>query len=376
MSYCCSVYAKRNDDNEFRENAKIGFQRFIKNNGLVQTFCGKDNVEKECENKIPICFESKCDNSRCKNIIVIYSNKKTGSMTLYSSLCLYFSDTTSIFHFHEKHDLLLYNVDSLTVPDLCLYLSESNKKVTVIEIYRPLLELCVSNFFFALEKYSRPKTENETINDYVHHLIHVFNNIFPFLANLCKEEKLFNDHEAKLLKQKLLFVDERDNITYILIRLKDSEHWSNILKPYLPEGDFNVHSENETENKCHGEFYNLFKKIYMLPQNYLDTIKANEGFLKYYSVEEQTEYLDHWEKKTSNEIHTPFTMEAYKEYLKNEVAPNVDDDETVCNHILNHNRSSVTNCMCDECVNEREATLSFYNNMSILFEEQDLFILE
>lgn len=372
MSQFCEIFKNRNNNTELRENSEKGLLRCIDNTTKF-TFCGRDQIEQECKDKIPICFESNCDNLRCQNIIIVYSNKKTGSMTLFSSLCLYFSDITSIFHFHNKNDFLCFNVDSFTVPDFCSYLSEKRKKVTVIEIYRPILELCISNFFFALEKYSRPMKENETMEEYVFHLIQVFNNIFPFLINICKEEKLCNDFGANLSNQNSdysLFIEERNNITYILVRLKDSEHWSNILKPYLPEGEFNIHSENETGNKCHGDLYSLFKKIYKLPKNYLDVIKSEKSFLKYYSEEEQTEYLDILEKKLSNEKHTPLTSETYKEYLKSEVTPNNNDEIAILKNILNHNRSSLSNCMCDECVDEREATLSFYKNMEVLFQEE------
>lgn len=365
MSFNCQVYDSRNNkESLYLENYQIGKLKFIR-----QSFCKETvatNVEDECKNKLPICFEASCTNPRCQNICIVYSNKKTGSMSLFSSLCIYFSNTHSIFHFHNKNDLLVYNIETLTVSDLCYHLNHTGKNVVIIEVYRPILDLCISNFFFALEMYCRPIEENEILTHYVEYITKIFNDLFFYLYHECNKNKLFSDHGINMKDSKInssIFASKRNNITYVLARLKDSEIWPELLKDYLPESNFQIHRENDTENKCQGEVYKLFKEKYKLPKNFFDMIQFNDQFINYYTEEERTEYLAGWQAKLDPYEYISLTREEAKTFLEKKQETNLEDTKAIRNKIANNNRSTEGNCICDDCVQEREAAIMFYSLM-------------
>jgi hypothetical protein len=366
MSFHCPVYELRNNkESLYIENHKIGKLKLVEINQQTLT---KDlvarNIEEECKNKLPICFETSCTNPRCQNICIVYSNKKTGSMSLFSSLCIYFSNTHLIFHFHNNSDLLVYNIETVSVSDLCSHLNDKRKNVTVIEIYRPILDLCISNFFFGIELYCRPMDESELLDDYVNYIIKVFNDLFLYLIHVCNTNKLLTDYGINIKDHKInsaVFAAKKDYTTYILIRLKDSDKWPELLKEFLPNGDFQIHRENDTENKCLGEIYKLFKANYKLPKNFFEIIQLNDQFINFYTEEERNEYLTTWETKLDNNDYTPFTKEEAKSYIKNKREVYSEDLKTIRTNIMNHNKSTEGNCVCDECIQEREATIAFYN---------------
>lgn len=368
MNFNCPVYDLRNNkDSPYFKNMQIGTEKVF---GAENNYCTckkKEvvvNVEEECKDKFPICFEATCTNPRCQNIVMVYSNKKTGSMTLYSSLAVYFSNNTSIFHFHNNSDLLFFNIETVQVCDLCLHLSNKGKNVTIIEIYRPILELCISNFFFAIDLYCRQINENETMTDYLNYVINIFNNLFFYLIEANNENKIAADHNFQIKDHRVnpfVFAQKVNNLTYVLIKLKDSNIWQELLKDYLPEGNFQIHRENETENKCQGELYKLFKNNYRLPKNYFEIIKENKQFIDFYTEDERAEYLKDWQTKLDSRDHLSFTKEETETHLLNILEANKINMKNFRAKTGNHNRSTESNCVCDECVNEREATILFYN---------------
>lgn len=112
-----------------------------------------NNIEKhknDISKAIGICFDPSCMNPRCKNIFVTLTNIKVGSTCLWGCINLYLSHKYTTMHLHNNYGLevnKLYNVSIQQVLQIC---NKSNKNVIVVDIYRPIFDICLSAFLICL----------------------------------------------------------------------------------------------------------------------------------------------------------------------------------------------------------------------------------
>jgi len=187
--------------------------------------------------KLDICIHKNCSNPRCNNIIIFYTNKKVGSTSLWSSINLYLSKYFTTFHFHASGDLFHLGVPNISVKQFIKILKLFNKNVFVIDIYRPIFEICVSNFLNEMNYHFQrnldvgPEIINkEIIIDrfikffdyyYERHDIDYFKDVYEI------DQDLDFDFNSKHICHK------DGNITYLKLRLCDSDEWNLILKKYI-----------------------------------------------------------------------------------------------------------------------------------------------
>ena len=108
-----------------------------------------------------------------------------------------------------------------------------------------------------------------------------------------------------------MLVKEND-ITYLTLRLKDSQQWGAILTNIF---GFNIRivKDYESSNKPIKDIYNLFKKKYKIPINFLDEILNCKYLNYYYSSDEVKEYYNEWNLKSTSTKNS-YTQDQYKVY--------------------------------------------------------------
>ena len=181
-----------------------------------------------------------------------------------------------------------------------------------------------------------------------------FNNIFPFIYRDDYFMEKYNitlpqsfDHENKYL----LLVD--NNISYIKLRLKDSDIWSTILTKLLGEKIYII-NDYETNNKVISTLYNKMKEQYRLPTNYLEAIKQCKYLNYYYSNDERDQYIKSWIKKI-DPFYKSYSETEYSHYCK------ISNENSVYNSIqLDHYIDN--GCLCRGCCMKRINILRKHKN--------------
>jgi len=207
-------------------------------------------------------------------ILFVYSPPKVGSTSIVSSLRIFGLDKIDTIHIHDEEMLqVLGHIKGITINELILFNKYLGKNVYVINIYRSPIERKISSFFEKIGCYHFNTTE-QNINKYnVDKIINRFNNIFPYIetGDHFMDKYCITIPESFDYNKKYSLVKE-NNITYITLRLKDSSQWGTILTGIL---GFNICivKDYESSNKCIKNIYNLFKKVYKIPINFLDQIK-------------------------------------------------------------------------------------------------------
>jgi hypothetical protein len=281
------------------------------------------------------------------NIIFIYTPPKVGSTTLVSSIRISASHKFSIIHIHDEIMLNFFTgINSVTINEIIQYNSYIGKNVFVIDIYRTPIERKFSEFFEKISPYHFNNTE-ENINNYtIKRVTERFNKVFPYLAlgdhfidkyNIPVPESFDNINNFLLIKN--------SNISYIKLRLKDSDKWGKILSEILST-EIIIISDYETNNKIIGKLYSKFKNEYKLPTNYFDIIK-NDKFLQfYYSQEERNSYLSLWSKKLSEPV-LSYTESEYLFYVNLNLENQIYSDLQLEHYIDN-------GCLCKGCSLKRK----------------------
>jgi hypothetical protein len=257
----------------------------------------------------------------------------------------------------------------LDIPQLLKIYNKYNKNVIIVDIYRPIFDICVSNFFNSIyeSKAKELDANNENdiakiINDfnlffmrnYKHHNVDYYTEVYSPNINV----DAF-DFEKKCLSYK------EENIQYIKIRLCDSDEWANILSPFLIK-DFKAVTYNETKDKHTGELYTEFKKQYKIPKNYYELISQNKQFLLYYTKEEQSKYLERFKDKI---LEDDFIV-SKESWVKNKIQENPDLEyhATESAKLQNTNKPIVNNCTCATCMENKEVIINlndFMDNINI-----------
>ena len=386
-----------------RETFKKDYKTKIYN---IKTFTNVED-DKLLENKelhnnilnhLKICVNPDCKESRCNNIIILYTNLKVGSTSLWSSFNLYLSELYTTVHWHNEVYLEKGELYSISIKKLIELLKYYKKNVFVIDIYRPILDICISNYFNEANVNFQRDFNLDNDFDKKEIFINRFNKLFNYYYNKLNVDYFkeiynlpYNFEKFDFNKKYLLYEDE--TIRYIKLRLCDFDELHKILTPLLNKDneieneiknkllmnyDNNETSENmnikyikynETKDKGWGNYYEYFKENYLISPEIFELIKNNEYFLFYYTQEEQNSYL----KKYSNKISNSTIMESYNEDELKFYFKILNENEAGFNYgyLSTHsNKPLITNCICKECNNNRNKLKVEYEKNGVISIKQ------
>jgi hypothetical protein len=284
------------------------------------------------------------------NYIFVYTPPKVGSTTLVTSLRVSLGKSYNIIHIHDDIMLNVLTGLNVKVNDIIEFISNLNKNVYVIDIYRTIVERKMSEYFEKLSPYHFNNTE-ENISKYnIDRIINRFNKLFPYLAT---EEHYFCKYNIQTPTnfdfEKKYTIQVYNNIKYIKLRLFDSNNWGKILTEILKTKIVLI-NDYITEDKPIGKVYSIFKNIYKLPSNYFNIVE-NCPYLKfYYSDNERNIYLKNWTNKISENF-TPYTKEEYDFYV-NLYLENQYYNDIQFEHYIDNG------CFCNSC-NEKRKEIYF-----------------
>lgn len=252
-----------------------------------------------------------------KKLIFVYCPPKVGSTTLVSSLRLSASDKLTILHLHNEIMLkVLYNITDVTINEIIQYNKQLGKKIYVIDIFRTPIEHKMSSLFENIDTFHFNTTVDDLKTYDIKKIITRFNNLFPHLA----PSDHFKDKYDIVVPEKFDFekkyiLVEKNDVRYIKLRLKDSNHWRDILRSILHTDIFLV-NDYETDSKSVKDVYLNFKDNYKIPNNLLENIKNSVSLSYYLNDEERNEYIQNWQNKSTDESHTSYTTDEYNLYNK------------------------------------------------------------
>lgn len=289
---------------------------------------------------------NKLFNTTTNNYIFVYTPPKVGSTTLVSSLRISLGKIFNVIHIHDEVMLsVLTGINNVKINDIINYLANSGKKVYVIDVYRTPIERKMSEFFEKISQHHFNNTE-EKINKYsIKRVSDRFNKLFPHLENGDHYLDIYDIQDPIPFDfNKKYTVQQCKNVTYIKLRLCDSELWANILSNIFGQ-DIVLITDYTTTNKGIGTLYSKFKAEYNLPINYFENIKNCKYFNFYYSEEERNKYLNSWTHRQCPPF-TPYTEDEYKFYrnlcLENQYMNDIQSDHYIDN-----------GCFCTYCTNKR-----------------------
>ena len=286
-----------------------------------------------------------------KKLIFVYCPPKVGSTTLVSSLRLSASDKLTILHLHNEIMLkVLYNITDVTINEIIQYNKQLGKKVFVIDIFRTPIEHKMSSLFENIDTFHFNTTVDDLKTYDIKKVTTRFNNLFPHLA----PSDHFKDKYEIVVPEKFDFekkyiVVEKNDVKYIKLRLKDSNHWREILRQVLHVDIFLV-NDYETDSKAVKDVYTNFKSNYKIPSNLLENIKNSPSLSYYLNDEERNEYIQSWQNKSIDESHTPYTSDEYNLYNKITLE-NHHISEIQTDHYMD------CGCVCVACERKRKLVL-------------------
>jgi hypothetical protein len=295
-------------------------------------------------------------------IVFIYTPPKVGSTTLVTSLRISASFKLTVIHIHDETMLkVLTNINNVSINDIIKYNAYIGKKVYVIDIYRSPIERKISEFFEKIDTYHFNNTE-ENINNYnITRIINRFNNLFPFLAD---GEHYHDKYEIDIPDtfdfEKKYLIHENDNITYIKLRLKDSNEWDKILQDIFGV-NIVIINDYKTDHKSIGNLYNRFKNEYLLPSNLYELVRNCKYLNYYYNSNEKEEYLNKWSNKMTTDV-IPYNKQEFDFYTKlsmeNKIYNNIQREHYIDN-----------GCLCIPCRNKRKDIFCKAKNGETNFEK-------
>jgi len=326
----------------------------------TENFINKLQIIKQANDKI-FNYLLK-DREIYNNIIFVYTPPKVGSTTLVSSIRISASHKFTVIHIHDEIMLNFFTgINSVSINEIVQYNSYIGKNVYVIDVYRTPIERKFSEFFEKISVYHFNNSE-ENISKYdIKRIINRFNKVFPYLAlgdyyfdkfNIPIPNKFNFDNNFLNIKH--------NNITYIKLRLKDSNSWGQILSKILST-EIVMINDYETNNKIIGRLYSSFKNEYKLPTNYFEIIK-NDKYLKfYYSEEERNSYLNLWSTKLSNTV-SPYSDSEYNFYVNLNLENQFYSDAQSEHYIDN-------SCLCKGCSLKRKEIFEMAKKGMIIKEK-------
>lgn len=280
------------------------------------------------------------------NYIFIYSPPKVGSTTLVSSLRVSLPNNYNVIHIHDEEMLsVLTDIHNVKVNEIIQYITNQNKNVFVIDVYRTPIERKISEYFEKLSSFHFNNTEANINNYNVDKIIHRFNCIFPYLGNGDHYFEKYDIENPINFDFKRRFSSQTiNNINFIKLRLSDSRVWNKILS-YIFKKDIVLINDYQTEKKDIGDLYNKFKEQYKIPVNFLTLIKECKYFNFYNSENERDNYINKWYAKKCD-LFEPYTLSEYnfyvRIYLENQYYNNIQFDHYIDN-----------GCYCKACTFKR-----------------------
>jgi hypothetical protein len=323
----------------------------------------KDNLQsiEEANNKIFNNNNNRSSNI-FNNIVFVYSQPKVGSTTLVSSIRISASNKYNVIHLHNELTLkILLGIENVSINDIIKYNAFLGRNVYVIDVYRTPIERKMSVFFEEISDFHFNNIE-ENVNTYdLKKVSKRFNDVFPFLATKDNYLDIFDipvvnsfDFNKKYIHQKI------DNINYIKLRLKDSLDWGKILTKLLGQ-EIVIIPDYETKHKKISKLYENFKNNYKIPSNLYEDIKNCNTLKYYYSEEERNDYLNKWQKKTTDP-YIPFSLDLYNFYLKicleNQIYNFIQGDHYIDN-----------GCLCNYCSKKRNELFINAKNGVVVHEK-------
>ena len=297
-------------------------------------------------------------------IVFIYTPPKVGSTTLVTSLRISASFKLTVIHIHDEIMLqVLTGIQNVSINDIIKYNAYIGKKVYVIDVYRSPVERKISEYFEKIADLHFNNTE-ENLNTYsVSRIINRFNKLFPYLANeqdYFKEKYDLVEIPETFNFEKKYLIQEKDNVTYIKLRLKDSSEWDKILQEIF-DVNIVIITDYKTENKAIQNLYSQFKNEYKLPSNLYDLIYNCKYLNYYYSSQEKEEYLNSWLQKTSIEA-IPYTQQEYDFYI------NISLENKIYNRVQREHYID-NGCFCEPCQNKKREIFYKAKNGETTFEK-------
>ena len=254
------------------------------------------------------------NNSTHNKIIFVYSAPKVGSTSIVSSLRIFASNKYCVIHIHDEEMLkVIGNITGITINEIILFNKFLGKDVYVIDVFRCPIERKISAYFEKVGAYHF-NNYDENVNKYnIKKVINRFNKIFPHIGNDDNFLEKYNipipehfDWDNKYLQI------QNNGITYIKLRLRDSDQWGNILSNIL-ETKICIVKDYETSKKPVKDLYAKFKVNYKIPKNLLEGVINSHHIHYFFSPDERKEYYTKWLQK-STENFVPYTKEQYKIY--------------------------------------------------------------
>ena len=282
-----------------------------------------------------------------ENYIFIYTPPKVGSTTLVSSLRISLGRSYNIIHIHDEIMLsVLTDVTNVTINEIIHFLSNQQKNVYVIDVYRSPIERKMSEFFEKISPYHFNNTDANIKNYTSTRIINRFNKLFPHLGKGDHYFEKYGIHQPIAFDfNKKYSLQEINKIKYVKLRLCDANLWHSILSEIL-KNDIVIINDYSTDNKSIGELYKKFKQEYRLPSNFLDLIKNCPYFNFYYNEEERNGYIVEWLNKLSRDV-IPYTENEYKFYvnlyLENQYINDIQTEHYIDN-----------GCFCKFCIKSRK----------------------
>jgi hypothetical protein len=281
------------------------------------------------------------------NYVFIYTPPKVGSTTLVSSLRISLGNSFNIIHIHDDVMLnVLTGINNVTVNEIINYISKKGNNVYIIDVYRTPIERKMSEFFEKISPYHFNNSE-ENINKYsIKRVCDRFNKLFPHLANGEHYfDKYYIENPIPFNFETKYTIQEINKIKYIKLRLHDSKIWGEILSTIF-QREIILINDYQTTDKTIAELYKKFKDEYKIPLNYFELIKSCKYFNFYFSEEERKQYLQHWEKRITDNF-IPYTNEEYKFYV-NLYLENQYINDIQFEHYIDNS------CLCVPCTKARQ----------------------
>lgn len=288
---------------------------------------------------------------KSNKLVFIYTIPKVGSTTLVSSLRVFASKMLSVLHIHDEIMLkVLTHIDNVSINDIILFNRYLGKEVYVVNVYRSPIERKISAFFEKISAYHFNNTETKVNTYNVDKVIHRFNNIFPWIGE--NGDHLLDvygipvpDHFDCENKHMVL---NKNGITYISLRLCDSNEWGKILTNIF-KTEIRIIRDYESAKKPICGLYQAFKEKYRIPINLLNDVMKDKYLAYYYSPDELAAYYNEWFRKSTDETRS-YTEEQYKLY--NEISiENLHLDVIQREHYFDEG------CLCNACFIKRKSII-------------------
>jgi hypothetical protein len=309
-----------------------------------------DNNDQQ-KNQLLISINEILNINKSQKIVFVYTVPKVGSTSLVSSLRLFALNSLAIIHIHDEIMLkVLTHIENISINDIILFNKNLGKEVYVINVYRTPIERKISSFFEKISPYHFNNTEIELNSYNVNKVINRFNNIFPWLGE--DGDHFLDVYGIKVpdhfdYENKYMVLKEND-ITYISLRLCDSDKWGKILSNIF-RTEIRIVKDYESSKKTTKDLYESFKKNYRIPINLLNDVMKDKYLSYYYSSDELTTYYNQWLNKSTTEIKC-YTKEQYNLY--NEISI-----ENMHLDIIQKEHYFDEGCLCKACFGKRKRVI-------------------